>query len=130
LGNGRRESNDLNATVRWTVACARLDGRNTIISARRKCKSIPVPNRSQTTQRVVFLFGKRQEGIERSKCNSPVDCCLRPAGRAQYHNFRKAEMQIDSRTQSFADHPTGGLSFWETAGGNRTHLNATVRWHT
>ena len=26
------------------------------------------------------------------------------------------------------DHPPGGLSFWKSAGGNRTHLNATPRW--
>ena len=29
----RTDSNNSNATVRWTVACARLDGRNTLIFA-------------------------------------------------------------------------------------------------
>ena len=63
----------------------------TIISARRKCKSIPVP--------VADLFISRQEAQTRRSAAVRWTAADTSANTGVYNNFRKAEMQIDSRTR-------------------------------
>ena len=71
----RKEGNrtNLNATVRWTVARCGLDRIYTMIN------SIPLGStKKKTTSRgAVFFFwyGIHRGVSNRSKCNSPVDCC-------------------------------------------------------
>ena len=72
-GIHKRRFEHLNATVRGTVACTRLDGRNTFICARRRCKRISSgpPKRRPPFGVVFFLVWYSREEIRTSKCNSP-----------------------------------------------------------
>ena len=61
---------------------------NTTASQAVKAGSIPVPCSKKEDANRRPLFWSRRESNP-CKCNSPVDGCLRPAGRAQHHNFRQ-----------------------------------------
>jgi hypothetical protein len=77
-----RESNQLNAGVRCTPACRRLDGGNTLIFAiGENANRLPYPPHLQgIPQEVLFIL--EQKGVEPIKCNSPVDCCSCPTRQA------------------------------------------------
>ena len=82
FGEIGKDSNNLNATVRWTVAGFRLDGIHSLQFAKGKLASspfevLPFPAIHKDGVFICYL----EKGPEPSKCNCPVDSCWIPAGR-------------------------------------------------